>query len=171
VEGPGDPAAWAWHGRLGVDLALVYYGSDEAVAARFRAHAQYFFRDAGPKWQLTRKALGQIPWRERYEYVWLPDDDLDMRGELLPEMFALASRFGVLLGHPALDGGSVAHEVLRRQPCLTLRFTNFVEIMAPFFRVDALDLVLPTMDTPERKAGHGMDFTWPPISTSRTWPY
>jgi hypothetical protein len=51
--------------------------------------------------------------------------------------------------------------VLVHRPGLELHYTNFVEIMAPMLRVDALEHVLHTMDTDECKSGWGLDQLWP----------
>ena len=51
--------------------------------------------------------------------------------------------------------------ILVHRPGLELHYTNFVEIMAPMLRVDALEHVLHTMDTEECKSGWGLDQLWP----------
>jgi len=156
--------SFKWHGaEKSFDLAITYYGSDQDKASKYRSQSRFFYEAQGPKWQLVRVMLQRINWRS-YEYIWIPDDDLEMRRDLILAMFEIASKFGVLLGQPSQEGGHLSwSKVLLRNPVLRLHFTNFVEIMAPLFRVDALEAAWPTLDSDDRKAGHGMDFIWPPL--------
>jgi hypothetical protein len=142
-------------------LCVVYYGNDDAVAARFERESDFFHRQAGPKWQLIRAVLRKGFW-ERYDYIWMPDDDLALGGVgRINEFLSIARKYRLNLCQPALEDLNVEHRLLVRRPGLVLRFTNFVEIMAPLLHNDALRHLMPTLDTDEIKSAWGLDFVWP----------
>jgi hypothetical protein len=62
------------------------------------------------------------------------------------------------LCQPAANGFT-SHEITRKVPDSLLRYTSFVEIMAPMFRTDVLLKVYETFDL--NKSGWGYDFLWP----------
>ena len=142
------------------DLCIVYFGSDEGVAARFEKDSDYFIRREGPKWQLIRHTLTQTFW-QRYEYIWLPDDDLSIDVPSINKFFSLAKSHGLNLCQPALVDLNVEHKILIQRPGNVLRFTNFVEIMAPCLRREALKHLFKTLDEDRIKSGWGLDLVWP----------
>lgn len=149
-----------------IDLCVIYYGSNDTIAATYTAISTYFIRQSGPKWKLVTMALRDIPWRTLYEYVWMPDDDIIMSHNDVTLMFTMASQYGLLLGAPGMDEiNMVGHykKILCRRPGVTLHYVNFVEIMAPFIRVDALELLVNTMANPWVKSGWGLDHLWPQL--------
>lgn len=79
-----------------------------------------------------------------YDYVWLPDDDLRADLPTLNRFFEIVRDYRLDLAQPALGPGSyVAHDITLQRPHLRLRFTTFVEIMAPCFSRRALKLCRP----------------------------
>ena len=150
-----------WSGN-GFDICVVYYGTNDQVAEAYKKQCRYFFHRRGPKWQLVRHALNNIPWRS-YEYIWIPDDDLQISGPDIFKMLKVASDHNVVLGQPALVDLNIQKQykhILKHREGLLLHYTNFVEIMCPFFRVDALVYVFHTFDTEEVKSGWGLDKLW-----------
>ena len=73
-------------------------------------------------------------------------------------MFLLAEQYKLLLAQPAMIG-HVSHRITLPQPNTLLRFTNFVEVLAPLMSLDTLMLVKDTFD--ENYSGWGYDFLWP----------
>jgi hypothetical protein len=142
------------------DLCVVYFGSDAAVEKRYEAESTHFIKRQGPKWQLIRHALKQSFWRQ-YEYIWMPDDDLSIDVPAINEFFALAKAHRLNLCQPALVDINVEHRILVQQPGSLLRFTNFVEIMAPCLHREALKHVFRTLDEDRVKSGWGLDLVWP----------
>uniref|UniRef100_A0A7S2RRN6 Uncharacterized protein n=1 Tax=Mucochytrium quahogii TaxID=96639 RepID=A0A7S2RRN6_9STRA len=160
-----ESSKFPWHGSKGFDLCIVYYGSDENVKKRFEGQSKFFFQKRGPKWQLVRHALKNCDWKE-YEYIWLPDDDLEMDPELIVKMFDIAAKYMIRLGQPALFDENIQPKykhVIKKRDGAVLHFTNFVEIMCPFLRVDALEAVFHTLDSDEAKSGWGLDMLWPTL--------
>ena len=91
----------------------------------------------------------------------LPDDDLSIDVPAINEFFALAKAHRLNLCQPALVDINVEHRILVQQPGSLLRFTNFVEIMAPCLHREALKHVFRTLDEDRVKSGWGLDLVWP----------
>ncbi|GBG23870.1 Hypothetical Protein FCC1311_000902 [Hondaea fermentalgiana] len=152
---PEDP----WAQADGVDLAVIYFGSDKAIAARYKESATYFLQSTGIKWQVYRKFLPSIDWSQ-YEYIWMPDDDVRMSSESVVRMFRIAAAHDIRLGQPALHPENIHYAHLRAKPGKALHYVNFVEIMAPFLRVDAFAYILPTIMSKHTNVGWGLDWLW-----------
>ena len=56
---------------------------------------------------------------------------------------------------------NVEHKILIQRPGNILRYTNFVEIMAPCLHVNALEHVWKTLDEDRIKSGWSLDVVWP----------
>ncbi len=155
-----------WYTRTyrNFDLCVVYYGNDPTVENRYQCESTYFVKRQGPKWQLIRHALKlpntSLPWRE-YEYIWLPDDDLSISVESINDFFSIAKEYKLNLCQPSLVDLNVEHKLLIQRPNNILRFTNFVEIMAPCLHITALKHVWGTLDEDRIKSGWCLDLVWP----------
>ena len=139
------------------DLVVSYYGSD---AALYRDASVKRIDDAGAKWPgLHRLLCRERFWRD-YDYVWLPDDDLAIDEAGVDALFATVAAHDLALAQPALSWPSFySHPITIRHPSFRLRFTDFVEIMAPCFARSALDICIETMA--ESASGWGFDWVWP----------
>ncbi|MFI9504693.1 DUF707 domain-containing protein [Nocardia sp. NPDC052566] len=141
------------------DLVVSYFGDDPH---RFRADDVLRLDRKGPKWPalhhvLTVDLADSI---DDYDYIWLPDDDLATDTATVNELFEYAARYRLPLAQPALTEDSYyTHEITLVDRRFELRYTNFVEIMAPCFRQDFLRRCLPTFDATQ--TGWGLDFHWP----------
>ena len=146
------------------DVCVIYYGNDQTVENRYKTESTYFIKRQGPKWQLIRHALKSsneiLPWK-KYEYIWMPDDDLSIRVDSINEFFHIAKKYKLNLCQPSLVDLNVEHKILIQRPSNILRFTNFVEIMAPCLHVDALQHVWKTLDADRIKSGWCLDLVWP----------
>ncbi len=95
-----------------------------------------------------------------YDRVWLADDDLMIGWRDINALFNLSDNAGLAISQPALaDGSEITHEITRQQPGVVLRYTSFVEAMAPCFSRDALALCMPVFD--RQTLGWGSDHVWP----------
>lgn len=139
------------------ELVVSYYGDDPE---KYRFPGQRRIDDPGQKFLglhalLTRDAF----WRD-YDYVWLPDDDLAVTESAINRMFELAASLDLAIAQPALSWTSYfSHHLTLRSPSFRLRYTNFVEVMAPCFHRDFLGTCLPTFA--ENRSGWGLDYLWP----------
>ncbi len=94
-----------------------------------------------------------------YDRIWFADDDLMTGWRDINRLFAIAGEHDLLLAQPALaEGSHVAHGITRRQPGMKLRYTSFVESMAPLFTREALRLCVPVFQ--DQRHGYGIDYVW-----------
>jgi hypothetical protein len=115
----------------------------------------------GQKWSgLATFLAAERRWRD-YGYVWLPDDDLEATTADIDRFFDACRGHDALLAQPALEEGSEAsHLVTLRNRAFRARTTTFVEVMAPCFRRDVLERLLPTFSESATGYGWGLDDAW-----------
>lgn len=115
----------------------------------------------GHKWDgLHGHLLADPTWRA-YDYIWLPDDDLEMTAERVAAFFEACRRHDAKLAQPALSEDSHwSLAITMRNRRFAARATTYVEVMAPCFRRDALEQLLPTFAESYRGAGWGLDALW-----------
>uniref|UniRef100_A0A1D2ABT4 Hexosyltransferase n=1 Tax=Auxenochlorella protothecoides TaxID=3075 RepID=A0A1D2ABT4_AUXPR len=145
------------------DLLLMYYGQDPDFQCE---HCVAVYRRSGAKWQLLRKLSESPVWprvRQAYKFVMIPDDDVLMSTHVINLAFHVAHRFSLSMAQPSVcrhkDSYSYWHNVYQNTSN-ALRYTAFVENMAPMFSMDTLERhVLPTLEN--ASIGWGIDFLWP----------
>lgn len=149
---------WIEGGDRNFDLFLSYYGS---TPGRFAQDADFWREIRGLKWPILHKHIEEErSLIEKYDAVWFPDDDLLIGTEAINRMFDLFSAFRLSLAQPALSWDSYcSHFILLRNRDTVLRYTNFVEVMAPVLNRNALRLLSPTFN--QVRFGHGLDYLWP----------
>jgi len=113
----------------------------------------------GGKWDGLYGYLNQERVLDEYDYVWLPDDDLETTSTNIDAIFD-AMRFHELdVAQPALARDSYyTHFALIACPGFRLRYVNFVEIMAPCLKTELLALVVKDFDG--SMSGFGLDYIW-----------
>ncbi len=146
------------------DLVVNYFGSDPDI---YRQPDVVRIDSTGPKWPPLHQLLLDHPeYLENYEYVWLPDDDLAMSKQDINRFFELCSEYKLELAQPSLTPDSpVTHPLLIHNTATRLRFTNFVEVMAPCFSAPCLRRALQTFS--ETQSGWGIDWLWPDFVNDR----
>lgn len=143
------------------DYALSWFGDQPPVHAQ---GAAFVHMQKGAKWPgLEQTLLAHWDTIQKYRYVWLPDDDLLCTPEDVSRMFAICDDLQLELAQPALTRDSYfTHIVTMQHPEFQLRFTNFVEIMAPVLSTDMLSRVFHTLAG--QVSGYGLDGLWPRFS-------
>lgn len=142
------------------DYALSWFGD----AAPPASGAVFVHRQKGAKWPGLEQTIA-AHWEQiqAYRYVWLPDDDLLAVPEDVSRLFAICDELQLELAQPALTRDSYfTHVVTLQHSEFQLRFTNFVEIMAPVLSLDMLSRVFPTLAG--NISGYGLDALWPRYS-------
>ena len=128
------------------DVIALYHGDDfDDFHCSLCAKS---FHIKGPKWRVYYQFTSSSDWKdvaEKYQYVMLPDDDLEIDTCSLNTVFETMRRYDLILGQPSVCEG---HESGTWRPDLhqrlqfELRYTTFVEVMAPTYRMDFFDKVV-----------------------------
>lgn len=146
------------------DLIVSYFGDDPA---RYRDPRERRIDQKGGFWDGIHALFRSRPeLLEAYDHFFLPDDDIAMDAAAINEVFRTARRHGLNVCQPALTLDShLSWLETVRQPGFRLRFTTFVEVMAPCLSRALLERCLPLF--PLSVSGYGLDMVWsrllPPI--------
>ena len=149
---------WLGRQQRDFDIFVSYYGSEPG---RWRQAADFYEARPGPKWPCLHELLQQHPELiDRYEAFWFPDDDLLADSTAIDRMFAFCCAYQLCLAQPALTRNSFYtwNTLLQDRRC-HIRYTRFVEVMAPVFNRAALRLCAPTFA--QSRSGWGLDWLWP----------
>lgn len=96
---------------------------------------------------------------DRYDYVMFPDDDLLFDTGALSRLFDICRSENLSLAQPALRPSSfTAWPIVLQAPRFKLRYTNYVEPMAPICRASYLPVLLPLFK--RWPTGWGLDDVW-----------
>lgn len=146
------------------DVAVLYYGQSPEKFTCNECVATLKLK--GAKWRLVSAFLNSTTWNEdlahRYSLVMVADDDLTLRAGMLNRFFQLMKDYNLILAQPSICPNSYSFWawVVKQRPNLLLRYTNFVELMAPTFITPFFDgIVRKTLG--EAYTGWGLDFVWP----------
>ena len=145
-------------GERNWDMIVNYFGDDPD---RFQSTEIPCVRSKSTKWPALQQLLMDLGAEvSRYEYVWFPDDDLSCTQTDINRLFDICRQYRLHLAQPALTPDShFSHVLTLRNRSFTLRYSNFVEIMAPCFSIDFLQKAWPTFG--EIQSGWGLDSLWP----------
>jgi hypothetical protein len=138
------------------DLAVSLYDPD----AHFDHDADVtVVEQRGGKWDGLYALFSQSDILSRYDYIWLPDDDIAARPADIEAIFDAMRRYDLDIAQPSLTRDSYySHFAFMSCPGFILRYTNFIEIMVPCLRASLLRAVLE--DFKDSMSGFGMDYIW-----------
>jgi hypothetical protein len=148
---------WLAGGDRSFDLALIYFGDQPG---RYANQSEHYLARQGIKFSLLHDVLTS-DWSDlvdRYDRIWLPDDDIAASIGQINHLFQLAEEYQLAICQPAIGRGDVSFEALRAASGYLLRYSRFVEIMCPLFSRDALQRVLPTFNA--NVSAWGIDWLW-----------
>jgi hypothetical protein len=151
---------WSGEGRR-FDLGVSYFGDD---STRDFPEADYIHRGKGGKWEGLLDFFREFPEViEKYDYFWLPDEDISTDVDTVNALCRIASDYSLEVCQPSLDVNSYySYLITLRHPSFKLRYTNFVEIMMPFISRAVLKEMLPMFEN--KRAGFGLDFVFPLVA-------
>ncbi len=114
------------------DLFLSYYGDEKN---KFENDCDYFIKQKGLKWNCIHKIVKKyLNIFCSYDAVWFPDDDIITNTENINKMFDAFTQHNLSLAQPALTHDSYyVHAITIQSTGFLIRYTNFVEVMAPIF--------------------------------------
>ncbi len=158
------PYAVARLAEQNFDYALSWFGDDHPADRGVADGAAFVHMQKGAKWPgLEQTLIAHWDTVQQYRYIWLPDDDLLAAPETVSRMFTICDELQLELAQPALTRDShFTHLLTMQHSEFQLRFTNFVEIMAPVLSTDMLARVFHTLKG--QISGYGLDALWPRLS-------
>ena len=149
LNAPGQERNW--------DLIVSYFGDDPD---KFRGEDWLRIDSKGPKLRGLHDFIrSHEPLVRQYDYIWLPEEDLLCTCQDINRIFEICCERRLKLAAPSLTHDSYfTFPITLHSPLFRLRFTTFVEQMAPCMSSDTLWELLPTMD--QNASGWGVDFIW-----------
>lgn len=146
-------------GNQQFDLVVIYYGDSEETYNKYKSESKLATKNKGEKWHLIRdfaeKNFGLLI---NYDYIWLPDDDLNTSVNDVNLLFEMSKTFKLWLAQPSISG-YINHEILKNTENSLLRFSNFIEIQCPLIRKDIFFKLSSSFKLTE--SGWGLDCLWP----------
>lgn len=133
-----------------------------AIPAELAAFTAFRQESRKAKFVLLNRLLDAVD-LERYAFVLVADDDIDLPAGFLDDYLALVVRHDLALAQPARTHGSyVDHWLVEQLDGVSARRTRFVEI-GPLFsmRRDAARLLTPFSEA--SPMGWGYDLVWPVV--------
>jgi hypothetical protein len=131
------------------DLVVGYHGDSDHEFSEISKLSLHTFRAKGGKFQILKKFVAQKPqFFDRYSYVWVCDDDIQMSAAQIEEAFSIAESFQFWVAQPALrPEGKHDHPItIYAGPQCDYRAVNFIEVNMPIFRRDTLIEFLAVFD-------------------------
>lgn len=148
------------------DIIAIYHGDKEFSCPKCSAVVNI----KGPKWRLYLDLTTSPTWDEiasRYEYVMLPDDDLELKTCGINTVFDIMKAYDLVLAQPSVceHGGSATwRPELHQRAQYLLRYSTFIEVMAPSFKMDFFNIVVrQTFSKYWTYVGWGLDSVWPAL--------
>lgn len=148
------------------DIIAIYHGEGNFTCPLCTA----VVRITGPKWRLYLDLSSGDQWDDiakRYEYIMLPDDDLELSTCAINKVFDIMRTYDLLLAQPSVceHGGSATwRPELHQRVQYLLRYCTFVEVMAPTYRMDFFHRVVRrTFSKYWTYVGWGLDSVWPAL--------
>ncbi len=140
------------------DIIVNYFGNDPRL---YRQPDIIRIDSKGPKWPALYELMGEIlPQIGAYDYIWFPDDDLECTATAINAFFDACRTYQLELAQPALTPDShIGVNITVANRAFILRYTNFIEIMAPCFSQAFFRRCWPSFNT--SLSGWGLDFVWP----------
>lgn len=146
-------------GQPDFDLCLLYYGTNPDIAKEYASHSAYFMQARGMKYHLVKSFIdAHLAEIGQYNYIWLPDNDVSISTDQINALFKIAQEKALQLCQPAMSG-YISHPITEPNPTAVLRFTNFVEVLAPLMSLQTLLQLKNTFDL--NYSGWGYDYLWP----------
>jgi len=142
------------------DLFIIDYTSEKDAITFLEGNIKAIFNcNGGYKYKNIKKCIETLDILVKYDYIWLPDWDVNIPIESLNELFTLAEQYNLDLCQPSLSSDShMSWSITEHNPDSVVRLTNFVEVMCPLFKSSFLKEVLWTFDL--NYSSWGLDFLW-----------
>lgn len=150
-----------WSGKnREFDLMVIYFGDNEG---KWRDSADFYVQAKGVKWHLIHDVMQtHQDLISRYETFWCPDDDVDTDTNNVNGIFRCFEERSLALAQPALTRRSyISHRILRQKRFALLRYTNFIEVMAPIMTKEVFYRLSESFKL--NRTAWGLDYLWASI--------
>lgn len=140
------------------DIIFLYYGDNQSIAESYLKYTPHIYSAKGTKFSLIKSFIqNNLKFISQYSYIWLPDDDVEISTQEINRLFEFAKKWNLSICQPSMNG-YVSHEITKPVENSLLRYTNFVEVLAPLFNLESLLKIYSTFD--ENYSSWGFDYLW-----------
>lgn len=123
------------------------------------SHKPWYREDVGFKHHIYKRLIENLGLLDEYDWIWMPDYDVHLEQSEIERMFRIAQEYNLNICQPSLTHDSYhSFPLVLNDPTKFMRYTNYVEIMCPLFKADALKKVLWTFTV--TYSGWAQDFLW-----------
>jgi hypothetical protein len=145
-------------GNTNFDIVFLYYGDNFSTPEYYLKYTPHIYSAKGTKFSLIKSFIqNNLEFISQYTHIWLPDDDVRIPIEEINRLFETAEKYNLSICQPSMDG-YISHKITKPVEGSLLRYTNFVEVLAPMFDLSSLLKVYGTFD--ENYSSWGFDYLW-----------
>ena len=114
------------------DIVATYYGDDNTIFNMYCDAFDIVFKHKGSKFQNFFSFYRNSNIFEKYERIFILDDDIIMNTQDINSMFDISSEYNLTVCQPSFDNKSkISHEITKSTGKGIGRYTNFVEVNTP----------------------------------------
>lgn len=143
------------------DIALINFNPQHFNREGDKELLKYYYtpESQGFKHQLYKQFIEQYEILDKYDWIWMPDYDVQLERADIERLFAIAEDYNLNICQPSLTPSSFrSFDIVINDPTKLLRYTNYVEVMCPLFNTQALRKLLWTFVL--TYSGWAQDFIW-----------
>jgi hypothetical protein len=148
---------------LQISILLIHYGSESNFGEKFNDSRIKIVNDSSPsKFEKFVKYVdnGLIK-IDDYDLFWIADDDIKIGKEDILNFIDIFLEFKLYIAQPGCLGFAMGKQIVRRNSRFKLRYSNYVDGIAPMFNRSALKKCIETFRDCE--SGRGIDHVWAAI--------
>jgi hypothetical protein len=142
------------------DLCLLFY-HEEIKHPELYDDVDFFYHLKGFKYHMISELFTRIhpEWLQQYDYFYFPDDDIEIETKQINSLFALSKGFDSAISTASLTKDSFCSwPIFKQNAGCFCRFLGQIEVMAPLFNRNALEICLPTFTG--NRSSWGIDAVW-----------
>jgi len=141
-------------------IILVYYGKNRLFKNTFTDTRINIIEDASPSkfekfLKYVEKGVIEI---SDFDLIWIVDDDIRISNKNILNFFNSFLKYDLEIAQPGCLGFAMGKQIVRRDSRFILRYSNYVDGIAPIFSRSALLKCIQTFR--DCKSGRGIDHVW-----------
>ncbi|WP_114748967.1 DUF707 domain-containing protein [Pleomorphovibrio marinus] len=154
--------------RESYDIILIYYDKNITKSYFYHDLADVVIFQEGYKYPTLYSFFKKYPkLLEKYEYFFLPDDDIEIFGSEIEILFSFAQEKSIALCQPSIQPINYTYNVTINNPYTFYRNVSMIEVMCPLFSKEALKICLKTFN--ESQSGWGLELAWAKLLNSNKY--